>query len=338
MPALESMEIIPASAIAALALLLDGFCDPPAIWSRIPHPVSWVGRLIDILERHTNHGTNRGRRWAGLRCWLAIAILAYLAGIAVEWVMGRINPMVAVAVETVVVSILFAMGGLLRHVSRVGDALAIDDEMKTARRELQHIVGRDVATLERSGIARAAIESCAEGFCDGVVAPVFWYCLAGLPGLMLFKSISTADSMIGYQSPRFADFGFVSAKADTLANWLPARLSAVLLSCGAVFAVDYRAGGQAWRMAWRDGLLHRSVNAGWPEAAMGGALGVALAGPRQYQDIVIDDNWLVSEGRRDIGAEEIMRCCTVARAGWFVLLVTLAMVALATSRLTNLGG
>src|SRR6185437_13596178 len=171
------------------------------------------------------------------------------------------------------------------------------------------IVGRDPESLDDSGVSRAAIESCAENFSDGVVAPVFWLALLGLPGLFVYKAINTADSMIGHRTPRHRDFGWAAARLDDLFNRVPARLAGMLVALAAPVV-----GGSmltAVTIMWRDARKHRSPNAGWPESAMAGALGVALAGPRRYGESIVDDPFLNAAGRTNAVPDDIGRALKI---------------------------
>ena len=194
-------------------------------------------------------------------------------------------------------------------------ARGLDTGLADARAAVSHLVGRDPASLDGPGVARAGIESLAENFADGVVAPLFWYVLLGFPGLLAYKAINTLDSMIGHRDPRYWWFGRVAARADDAANWVPARLAAALLA-GAALALPGASARAALRTAFRDARRHRSVNAGWPEAAMAGALGFSVAGPRRYGGRTVEDAWM-GDGRRDLGSKEVraaLRHYTVATA------------------------
>ena len=188
------------------------------------------------------------------------------------------------------------------------------------------IVGRDPASLDAHGVARAAIESTAENFADGVVAPLLWGVLFGLPGMAAYKAVNTLDSMIGHRSSRYLHFGRFAARLDDVANWLPARLSALLI-LGAALCLPGMTPGAGWRAMWRDASRHRSVNAGWPEAAMAGALGLRLAGPRRYAGELVDDAWMgngpAAATSADIrrGLRVLILACGLAAA----LLVALAL-------------
>jgi adenosylcobinamide-phosphate synthase len=210
-----------------------------------------------------------------------------------------------------VASTLIAQRSLYQHVARVRTAFA-DGGLAEARRAVAMIVGRDPDQLDEAGVSRAAIESCAENFSDGVVAPVFWLALLGLPGLIAYKAVNTADSMIGHLSPRYASFGWAAARLDDLVNLIPARLSGLLVA-----AVAPVAGGRtatALRVMWRDAAKHRSPNAGWPESATAGALSLALAGPRRYGTRIVDDVFLNAEARQDASPGDIGRALKLLMA------------------------
>jgi adenosylcobinamide-phosphate synthase len=191
---------------------------------------------------------------------------------------------------------------------------------------VSQIVGRDPASLDGFGVARAGIESLAENFSDGVVAPVFFYALAGLPGILLYKTVNTLDSMIGHRSPRYAAFGWASARFDDLLNLIPARFSGLLICLAATFVSRGRP-VVALKTMWRDAPKHRSPNAGWPEAAMAGALDLALAGPRRYGELVVDDPWL-GDGRARATPADMRRALMVFAVACLVQLLILAALAL----------
>ena len=176
---------------------------------------------------------------------------------------------------------------------------------------MRHIVGRDPASLDTHGVARAAIESLAENFSDGVVAPVFWYLVLGLPGLFAYKMANTLDSMIGHRTTHYRAFGWAAARLDDLANFVPARISGVLIAARRCFAREGRP-SRALLIMLRDGRKHRSLNAGWPEGAMAGALGLALAGPRRYAEEAVADPW-VGEGTARAAPADIARALMIYR-------------------------
>jgi len=233
---------------------------------------------------------------------MACAILAGLAVAALcRWIRF------GWALEALIVAVLLAQRSLYDHVAAV--TLALETEGLAAGREaVRHIVGRDPKSLDEHGVARAGIESLAENFSDGVVAPVLFYALFGLPGLFAYKTANTMDSMIGHLSPRHRAFGWAAARLDDALNFVPARLAGLLIAAAALGA--RAAPAASLRLMWRDGGKHRSVNAGWPEAAMAGALGLALAGPRRYADRVVDDPW-IGEGRARATAADMRRALKV---------------------------
>lgn len=266
------------------------------------HPVRVIGGLIGCLDR----GLNREAQSSATRMMLgglAVALVIALAvtiGWAVTWLTAQF--VLGWIVELVLTAMLLAQRSLYDHVRAVGSALRTDG-LEGGRRAVAHIVGRDVNELDRYGVARAAIESCAENFGDAVVAPTFWYVLFGFPGLLVYKSVNTLDSMIGYRTPRHQAFGMVAARLDDVLNLVPARLAGLFLVVAALFLPSADASA-AWRTLRRDAGKHRSPNAGWPEAAMAGALGLALAGPRRYADAVVDEPW-IGGGRKDVATGDI---------------------------------
>src|SRR5262249_20785843 len=201
--------------------------------------------------------------------------------------------------------------------------------LDASRKAVSHIVGRDTAGLDSAGVARAAIESLAESFSDGVVAPVFWLVVAGLPGAALYKAINTADSMIGHRTPRYASFGWAAARLDDLVNLPASRLAALLLIAAAALRKDASA-GDAWRAVKRDAARHRSPNAGYPEAAIAGALGLALAGPRVYGGVPVNDAF-IGDGRREANAKDTRRALAFSGyAAAFSLTLVAALAAVLT--------
>lgn len=291
--------------ILALALILDALVgEPEAIWSRLPHPAVLMGRAVGWVDRQMNHG--EGRMVTGA---VALAGLVVLA-----WGVGALLGALGWAVEIVVAAILLAQRSLVEHVAGVADALHLS--LADGRAEVGKIVGRDTSAMERSDVARAAIESSAENLSDGVVAPAFWFLLLGLPGLLAYKMVNTADSMIGYRTPQYEAFGKAAARLDDVLNWVPARLTAVI-----IHLVRHRRGG--WQAIRRDAPLHRSPNAGWPEAAMAVALGVALSGPRSYHGERRDYPFVNPQGAREIGPAEIDAAVSVL---WRVWAATLGLV------------
>jgi len=304
--------------ILLLALAIDAaFGDPPALYRRVAHPVAALGRLIGALETRLNRpGAADGARFAlGVAVALAVIGCAALMGWGIAW--GLRNVTGGWAVEAVLASTLIAFRGLDSHVGAVADGL--DRGIGAGREAVGRIVGRDPESLDATGVARAAIESLAENFSDGVVAPVFWFAIFGLPGLAAYKAVNTLDSMIGHRDDRHAVFGHASARIDDAVNWLPARIAGALIAVAGIGRAP-----AAFRAMVRDAPRHRSVNAGWQEAPMAGALGLALAGPRRYGDVVVDDAWM-GDGRKDATADDIRRALWLYRRAGLALAALVAL-------------
>jgi adenosylcobinamide-phosphate synthase len=289
--------------LAFLALLIEaGLGYPEVVLRAIGHPVSWIGRLINFLDRRLNkeHRSDAIRRTAGL---LAVLISISIAAIVCYIVQFRLVALPFGTLATAILaSTLIAQRSLYDHVARVAAALETTG-VAAGREAVSHIVGRDPDVLDAAGIARAAIESLAESFSDAVVAPAFWLAVAGLPGIAVYKTINTADSMIGHRTPRHRAFGCAAARLDDLVN-LPASRLSVLLIVAAAGMSNIASISAAWRAVMRDAASHRSPNAGYPEAAMAGALGLALAGPRVYGGVRIDDAFM-GDGRKEATAADI---------------------------------
>jgi adenosylcobinamide-phosphate synthase len=263
-----------------------------------------LGNVIDVFDRRLNRDGRsfRNRLVRGALVTLLIAGAAYGIGYGLEWMLRRI-PYGWIG-ETAVLIVMLAQRSLFEHVRAVMRALR-SGRLERAQSAVGRIVGRDVTVLDDHGVARAAIESLAENFSDAVVAPVFWYLLLGLPGVLAFKAVSTMDSMIGHMTPRHCAFGRVAARLDTGANFIPARFSAVIIALAAACIPGGRPLAAVMTAA-RDGHRHRSVNAGYPEAAAAGALNLALGGPRRYGGEVIEDSWL-GDGRAQATIADIRR-------------------------------
>jgi adenosylcobinamide-phosphate synthase len=272
-------------------LVLDALLgDAPALFRYIPHPVVLAGRAIAFFDRKLNREdrSDVARRERGIVTVAVLVGAAALLGAAVEGICR--GSLAGAMVEAVLIGVLVAQRSLYEHVSAVAAALA-GGGLAGGREAVRHIVGRDPISLYAHGVARAAIESLAENFSDGVVAPVFWYLLLGLPGLFAYKMANTLDSMIGHRTPQYRAFGWAAARLDDILNTVPAPLSGVFIATAAVFATNGRP-GHALTIMLRDGRKHHSPNAGWPESAMAGALGLALAGPRRYPEGVVAGPWL----------------------------------------------
>jgi adenosylcobinamide-phosphate synthase len=277
------------------ALLVDALLgDMPLLFRFVPHPVVLVGRAIAWFDIRLNREqrSERARRTRGIVTVLVLIVGAALAGTVIDLICRHVA--YGWLIELVIIAVLLAQRSLFQRVHAVGAALA-EKGLHAGRQEVRHIVGRDPLSLDVHGVARAGIESLAENFSDGVVAPVFWTALFGLPGLFVYKTANTMDSMIGHLSPRYRSFGWAAARFDDLLNLVPARLSGILITIAGALVPRAR-GLDAVRIMLRDAGKHRSPNAGWPEAAMAGALDLALAGPRRYAERVVDDPW-IGDGR-----------------------------------------
>ena len=287
------------------------------------HPVIWIGGLIKQCDRLLNREIAPG--WRGLMGLLAVVVLLIVIG-AIAFVAQSLllHLPYGLIVVAVLASTMIAQRSLHRYVANVASALD-QDGLDAGRAAVSHIVGRDTAELDRAGVARAAIESLAENFSDAVVAPVFWLVVAGLPGIALYKAINTADSMIGHRTPRHAEFGWAAARLDDLVNLPASRLAAVLLIAAAILRKGASA-SRAWRTVRRDAARHRSPNAGYPEAAMAGALGLSLAGPRVYGGVRVEDAFM-GDGRRELDAKDIDRALALYRGADAVLVTLIAGLA-----------
>lgn len=290
---------------------------PAPLHARIGHPVTWAGALIAAGDARLNRGGARRARGAALA--LSVIGLAALAGWAVQWLAGE-GPAAAV-ICAVAAWPLLAVRSMHDHVQAVARPLAQGD-LPAARAAVAMIVGRDPAALDGAGITRAAIESLAENTSDGIVAPLFWGLVAGLPGIAAYKAVNTLDSMIGHRTPRHEAFGWAAARIDDAANLIPARATGLLF---ALVSARMRA---ALACMARDARRHRSPNAGWPEAAMAGALGVRLSGPRIYGARRVDEPW-VNGACRDPGAADLAAALTLYRRAMAATAAGLALAALA---------
>ncbi|ACK85953.1 adenosylcobinamide-phosphate synthase CbiB [Methylorubrum extorquens] len=297
--------------ILALALLIEAMAGyPDRLYRALGHPVTWIGRLIAALERGLNRGTPRARRLGGILALtgLLATVAAVTLGLtALAALMGHGFGLVVLAI---LAASLPAQRSLFVHVRRVSAALRTEG-LAGGRTAVSMIVGRNPESLDEAAVCRAAIESLAENFSDGIVAPAFWIGAGGLTGGALYKAINTADSMIGHRTHRYEAFGWASARLDDLVNLPASRLTALLLIAAAALSRDVSAAG-AWRAIRRDAGRHRSPNAGWPEAAMAGALGLRLAGPRIYGDTRVEDAWM-GDGRAEANPDDIVRALKLYR-------------------------
>ena len=294
--------------VLAVALVLDRIVgDPPRLWNRVPHPVVLFGWAISALEHLFNGKRMEAgtRRFNGVVVIGALLVASLLVGYVIHAVLMGFG-WFGLFLEAAVATLFFAQKSLADHVGAVATGLRRGG-LAGGREAVAMIVGRDPATLDEPAVCRAAIESLAENFSDGVVAPAFWYALLGLPGLFAYKMLNTADSMIGHKNARYLEFGWASARLDDLANWPAARLSILLIAAGAWAAQGKIAARAALDVGLRDSGLHRSPNSGWPEAAMAGALGISLAGPRVYDGVRVEEPMINAAGRAVATADDIRR-------------------------------
>ena len=313
---------LPLALAASVVEALIGY--PAPLYRVIGHPVTWMGRWLAWLEARLNRPA---ASFAARRALGAVALCLYLAPVAlIAWAATRlcvsVGPLGFAALALLAAS-LPAQRSLTIHVSAVAEGLnASLDEGRVA---VANIVGRNPDVLDEAGVARAAIESLAENFSDGVVAPILWTALGGLVGGALYKAINTADSMIGHKNDRYLAFGWAGARVDDLVNLPASRLAALwfILAAALTPGASARDAEQAVR---RDARRHRSPNAGWPEAAMAGALGLTLAGPRVYGETLVDDA-LMGSGRREADAADIRQALRLYKRACAIQAATLALAA-----------
>jgi adenosylcobinamide-phosphate synthase len=310
--------------LPSLALLAERWLGySPRLTAVIGHPVMWFGLVISYLETrlNTDKRTSEQRRLAGLVALAVLLLIVLVIAVAVQQAVRAIPG--GFVLEILLATPFLAQKELGRAVRAVADAL--NTSLDAGREAVSHIVGRDPQALDEAGVSRAAIETLAESTCDGVVAPWFWLVLLGLPGIALYKAINTADSMIGHLNERYRDYGWAAAKLDDVVNWIPARLSAVLVTA-ACFITEHASPSGAWAIARRDARKHASPNSGWSEAAFAGALGFRLGGPRSYDGEVVD---LPSfgDGKSALVGSDILRALVLYRSALNVLLAVSVVVA-----------
>jgi len=320
------MSLAFSSGLALAAAILDAAVGyPDALYRAIGHPVTWMGAWLAALEGRLNRSTDN---FMTRGAYGVVALLVYLAPVAVvAGLLSSLAPpgVVGFGILAVFVSSLPAQQSLDRHVRAV--AVALERGGLTQGREaVAMIVGRNPESLDEAGVARAALESLAENFSDGVVAPLFWIALGGLTGGALYKAINTADSMIGHKNDRYLAFGWAAARLDDLVNLPASRLSALWLIAAAATSPTASA-REAWHAVRRDAGRHRSPNAGWPEAAMAGALGLKLAGPRVYGETRVDDAYM-GEGRLGATVADIRRGLALYRRAAAIEILAIGLVAL----------
>jgi adenosylcobinamide-phosphate synthase len=309
------------------ALLIEaGFGYPTLLLDCLKHPVVWMGALLERLESRLNDPSmpEAERRLNG---WIALGLLLaafVLPAIALQYTVLELPGPLALVILALLASTLIAQRSLYEHVAAVADALD-QGGLEAGRQAVAKIVGRDTRTLDEAGVARSAIESLSENFADGVVAPTVWGVLLGIPGMVAYKAINTADSMIGHRTPRHEAFGYAAAKVDDLANLPASRLAAFFLALAALFHDDADF-NRAVETVRRDADNHRSPNAGWPEAAIAGALALRLSGPRAYHGELTEDEW-IGEGRAEANASDIRRALSLYQTACTVQIAALAVLA-----------
>lgn len=297
---------------------------PDWLFRAIGHPVTWFGRLISFLDGRLNRATDPDalRRTRGVQALLVIVLVPAAIGLAVQILLWFV-PM-GLIIAALLATSLLSQKSLYEHVEAVADALDTGG-LTLGRIAVSRIVGRDPEKLDRAGVCRAAIESLAENFSDGIVAPAFWTGVGGLAGGAAYKAANTADSMIGHRTPRHEAFGWAAARFDDWINLPASRLTALLIVLAA-FIIKGADGKNAWHAVWRDARKHRSPNAGWPEAAMAGALGLALAGPRSYGGVLVDDVFMGEGGRREADSIDIRQALKLYRVADYLLIALFGLV------------
>jgi adenosylcobinamide-phosphate synthase len=292
-----------------LAMVLDAvFGEPKWLWDRVPHPAVLMGRLIGGADRRFNCGA--ARKAKGILLVIGLVIGAAALGLVLRQI-----PLV----EVLLGAVLLAQKSLVEHVKAV--ARGLERSLAEGRSAVSMIVGRDTSELDEAAVARGAIESAAENFSDGVIAPAFWFLVAGLPGILIYKVVNTGDSMIGYRTERHREFGWAAARLDDVLNLIPARLTAVLL-------FPWGKPLSLWREIVTEARRHRSPNAGWPEAALSRSLGVALSGPRAYHGEMRDYPWVNPDGR-EATPRDIDAACARLWAAWAFVLICVAVLSFA---------
>ena len=319
------MPIATTVSVLVLALGLEAaFGYPHAIYKRIGHPATWLGALISTLDG----ALNRAHQSAGLRRAAGVLTLVIIVAIpaVIAWFIERVlvSDWAGNLVLAVLTSTLLASRSLYVHVRDVAGALETGSII-AARSAVSRIVGRDPQVLDEHGVARAAIESLAENASDGVVAPAFWFLVLGLPGLAAYKAINTADSMIGHRNLRHEAFGWAAARFDDLLNLLPSRLTGLLFAAAALVVPGASTRAAIQAMA-SDASRHRSPNAGWPESAMAGALGLKLNGPKNYAGVLVNDAYM-GNGRREATGQDIRDALRLASMAWAIMVAALLITA-----------
>ena len=320
--------------VAFLSLAIERVLGyPDWLFRAIGHPVTWFGRLISFLDRRLNRATDSDalRRRRGVLALLVIVLVPATIALVLQIVLWQMFP-IGMVITAILATAMLSQKSLFEHVEAVADALDTGG-LALGRIAVARIVGRDPERLDKPGVARAAIESLAENFSDGIVAPAFWTGVCGLAGGVAYKAANTADSMIGHRTPRHEAFGRAAARFDDFINLPASRLTALLIVLAA-FLVKGADPSGAWTAMRRDAKKHRSPNAGWPESAMAGALGLALAGPRSYGGVMVDDAFMGGGGRREAESLDIRRALRLYQVADYLLIALVGLLSATLIALT----
>lgn len=312
--------------VLLLALLIDrSIGDPDWIWRKVPHPVAAFGAGIKWFETRFNRKSMspRRRKWFGITTILVLLLATFIIGLIIHALLLQLG-FTGIIIEALVASIFLAQKSLVDHVGKVEQAFK-QGSLVEARSAVSLIVGRETKKLGESAVCRAAIESLAENSSDGVVAPVFWYLILGLPGLFCYKLVNTADSMIGYKNERFKDFGWASARLDDVVNFIPARLTAFIVILTSGLFINRKAAEKAIDVVKKDARHHHSPNAGFPECAFAGALDVELLGPRIYSGKAVDEPFQNESGKM-AGPDDIDRAIRLFNRSMDVLFLVILLL------------
>ena len=312
--------------VLLLALLIDrSIGDPDWIWRKVPHPVAAFGAGIKWFETRFNRKSmsSRRRKWFGITTILVLLLVTFIIGLFIHSFLLQLG-FTGIIIEALVASIFIAQKSLVDHVGKVEKAFK-QGSLAEARGAVSLIVGRETKNLDESAVCRAAIESLAENSSDGVVAPVFWYLILGLPGLFCYKLVNTADSMIGYKNERFKDFGWASARLDDVVNFIPARLTAFIVILTSGIFINREAATKAIEVVRKDARHHHSPNAGFPECAFAGALDVKLLGPRIYSGKAVDEPFQNESGKM-AGPDDIYRAIRLFKRSMDVLFLVILLL------------
>ena len=317
--------------VLLLALLIDrSIGDPDWIWRKVPHPVAAFGAGIKWFETRFNRKSMspRRRKWFGIIAILILLLASFVVGFFIHRFLLQLG-FTGIIIEALVASIFIAQKSLVDHVGKVEQAFK-QGSLVEARSSVSLIVGRETKNLDESAICRAAIESLAENSSDGVVAPVFWFLILGLPGLFCYKLVNTADSMIGYKNERFKDFGWASARLDDIVNFIPARLTAFVFILTSGLFINWKAAAKAIEVVRKDARHHHSPNAGFPECAFAGGLDIKLLGPRIYSGKAVDEPFQNESGKM-AGPDDICRAIRLFNRSMDVLFFIILLLFLIAS-------